>query len=122
MSKHPTNYAILSVSRRPFGEGSTSRKLLCRHLSFLLCRFFRSSRVETPRGSLPGFPSGDLPTRIPSITDRHSLAPRSFTRIAIGNSHEQPTTREPYGLTTKFSEGKENLDCTNQTPSAIDPK
>jgi hypothetical protein len=66
----------------------------------LLHRFQEGFRVQTPRGSLPGFPSGDLATRIPSITDGHSLAPRSFTRIAIGCSHDQPTTREPYGLTT----------------------
>lgn len=99
-TRSPASYAILTLGSLPDGEGRTSRIQPSCHLLFLLHEFQEGSRIETPRGSLPGFPSGNLATRIPSITEGRSLAPRSFTRTAIGCSHDQPTQREQYGLTT----------------------
>ena len=46
--------------------------------------FCKLSGEERPWGSLPAFASGDVATRIPSITAGHSLSPRSCARTAIG--------------------------------------
>src|SRR5215467_13044718 len=56
-----------------------------RHLHHLLYRFFRDSRAETPQGSLPACASGDVATRIRSITDRHSLFPTPLPAPPLGS-------------------------------------
>ena len=47
-------------------------------------RLVDASRPPTPRGSLPPFGWGNVATPLQPITDRHPLAPRSFTRNPIG--------------------------------------
>src|SRR5258707_15688535 len=58
-----------------------------------LRRLADGSRPPTPRGSLPGFPWGDVATPIRPITDRPSLSPRSFTRSPVGGSCDLPTPK-----------------------------
>src|SRR5262249_2904723 len=70
---------------RPFFVGNrTSSLLVCRHLLCLLCRFFKRSCHERPRGSLPAFPWSDVTTPICPITEPLSLFPPSCTRTSIG--------------------------------------
>ena len=72
-----------------------------RHLHHLLYRFFRDSRAETPQGSLPACASGDVATRIRSITDRHSLFPTPLPAPPLGSlTAFLPAKQERYGLTT----------------------
>ena len=64
---------------------SSSSNVLLRSFAFLPFRWFcKLSGEERPRGSLPAFASGDVATRIPSITAGHSLFPRSCARTAMG--------------------------------------
>src|SRR5947209_504869 len=56
-----------------------------------LRRLADGSRPPTPRGSLPPFGWGDVPTPVRPIPGRPSLAPRSFTRSPIGSSYDSLT-------------------------------
>src|SRR5262252_5174130 len=58
-------------------------------------------RAETPQGSLPACASGDVATRIRSITDRHSLFPTPLPAPPLGSlTAFLPAKQERYGLTT----------------------
>src|SRR5262244_2875361 len=72
-----------------------------RHLQHLLYRFLRDSRAETPQGSQPACASGDVATRIRSITERHSLFPTPLPALPwVGLAASLPFKKEQYGLTT----------------------
>jgi hypothetical protein len=82
-----------------------------RHLQHLLYRFLRCSRAETPQRSRPAFASGNVATRIRSITDRHSLflTPLPAPSL-IGLAAFLPFLRkERYGLTTFHKVDKDGL-------------
>jgi len=53
-----------------------------------LRRLADGSRPPTPRGSLPPFGWGPVPTPLRPITGRHSLSPRSSTRSPVGSSYD----------------------------------
>ncbi len=78
-----------------------------RHLQHLLCRFLRSSRAETPQGSLPACASSHVAdttgsTRIRLITRRPSLFPTPIPAPPlVGLAAFLPSfPKERYGLTT----------------------
>jgi hypothetical protein len=72
-----------------------------RHLHHLLYRFFRHSRAETPQGSQPACASGDVATRIRSITERRSLFPTPIPAPLLGSlTAFLPSKKERYGLPT----------------------
>jgi hypothetical protein len=81
-----------------------------RHLQHLLYRFLRDSRAETPQGSQPACASGDVATRIRSITERHSLFPTPLPALPwVGLAASLPFKKEQYGLTTFRKVDKDGL-------------
>ena len=72
-----------------------------RHLQHLLYRLLRDSRAETPQGSQPACASGDVATRIRSITERRSLFPTPLPALPlVGLTASLPPMEGQYGLTT----------------------
>ena len=87
-----------------------------RHWQHLLCRFLRSSRAETPQGSLPACASSHVAdttgsTRIRLLTRRHSLFPTPIPAPPlVGLAAFLPFWRkERYGLTTFHKVDKDGL-------------
>jgi hypothetical protein len=81
-----------------------------RHLQHLLYRFLRDSRAETPQGSQPACASGDVATRIRSITERPSLFPTPLPALPlVGLAASLPFLPEQYGLTTFRKVDKDGL-------------
>src|SRR5262249_36486559 len=67
--------------------GAAPAEVIATSPAYLLCplrRLADGSRPPTPEGSRPAFAWGEVATPIRPITDRHSLAPSSFTRSPIG--------------------------------------
>jgi len=62
-------------------------------LATYLSEVSQTSCDERPCRSLPGFPWGDVPTPIRTITARHSLFLQSHTRTANSSPRGSPATR-----------------------------
>ena len=82
-----------------------------RHLQHLLYQFFYGFRAETPQGSRLACAPGDVATRIPPITEGHSLFPAPLPAPPLVSlTASLPSFREErYGLTTFHKIDKDGL-------------
>jgi hypothetical protein len=88
-------------------------------LQHLLYRFLRDSRAETPQGSQPACASGDVATRIRSITERRSLFPTPLPALPLVGLAASLPFLEQYGLTTFRKVDKDGLGALC-SPVALD--